>query len=323
MPPSPQPDNKAQDIIDAQAQDWLLALSSGEADRAAFARWRDADPRHAAAFREIQLLWRDLAPLESSFAHQGAGPARRPLARHPVWRRRAALALLPLCALAVLIVRPSLDVLADHHTRIGQRTRITLADGSQAHLNSDTALDVEFSATRRRVVLRHGEALFEVRKDAARPFQVQAASGTTTAVGTAFAVRDTTHGVQVAVTEGRVRVETPHGGTGRSEDIEVAAGQGVQYRPDTPPVLLPGLDVDGQTAWVRGYLSFHDQPLEAALAEIERYRPGRILLWRSQVAAAPVSARIALDDLDDGIDALATTQGLSVTRLTPFLVVVR
>lgn len=315
MPPlSPIP----QDVIDGQAQDWLLALSSGEADHAAFLRWRDADPRHHAAFTELQALWHDLAPLEPAFAPKGTTTPRSPTKARPRMWRRPALAFVSACVLAVLIMLVPPDFLADHRTAIGQRISVTLSDGSRVQLNSDTALDLDFSATRRRVILRRGEALFEVRKDAARPFQVQAAGGTTTAIGTVFAVRDTAHKIQVAVTEGRVRV-----GTGQTQDIEVTSGQGAQYRPGTPPSLLPDLDVNGQTAWTRGYLSLRDLPLEAALAEIERYRPGRIVLWPPEGAGTPVSARIALDELDDGIDALAATQGLSVTRLTPYLVLVR
>lgn len=316
------------DSVDEAAQDWFLRLSSGEAAQAelrAFAAWRAADPRHAAAYAEIRALWSDVEPLEAAFAPGGhAAALLSPPLRRPFFRpgRVPALAagLVALCLAlwpAAGGFRPA-GILADHRTAIGERQTIALPDGSVLSLNTDSAVDVAYSDNRRLIRLRYGEAHFEVRRDAARPFDVEAEGGRSTAVGTAFTVRDDGGGAVVTVSEGIVRVASPAAGPG----IALGAGGQVRYRRAEPPGTPRGLDADGETAWLRGRIVVRDRPLAEALAEIERHRRGRIVLLNGD-AGGSVSARLSLDDLDGGIDALAATHGLSVTRLTPFLVVLR
>ena len=66
-----------------------------------------------------------------------------------------------------------------------------------------------------------------------------------------------------------------------------------------------------------------DRPFAEALAEIGRYRPGRIVLLGDASRYGQVTARLAFADLDGGIDALAATHGLSVTRVTGYLMIIR
>ncbi|MGQ9370203.1 FecR family protein [Azospirillum sp. ST 5-10] len=327
----PQADGR--DPVDDAAQDWFLRLSSGdvaEADRRAFAAWREADPRHAAAYAEIEGLWHEVAPLEAAFAPRGrAGPRQEAPAvgrqRARPWRRPTLAAGVAGACLALLvttgIVQP-MGMLADHYSGIGHRHVLTLPDGTVAHLNTDTAIDVAYSPGLRQVRLLRGEAYFEVRKDAARPFEVAAEGGRTTAVGTAFVVRDAGAAAVVTVAEGTVRVDSP-AAAGVERGVLVTAGQQVRYGAGDRPGTVRTLDPATETAWLRGQIVIRNRPLADALAEIGRYRAGRIVLLRDGSDLQPVTARVALDDLDGGIDALAATHGLSVTRLTPYLVILR
>jgi hypothetical protein len=61
-------------------------------------------------------------------------------------------------------------------------------DGTQADLAAGTALDVDYSSSRRALRLRAGEATFEVARDPDRPFVVWADGLTATALGTKFKV---------------------------------------------------------------------------------------------------------------------------------------
>src|SRR6202034_3567232 len=88
----------------------------------------------------------------------------------------------------------------------GVRQEFALPDGSRITLGGDTKLVVRFAANVRTIKLDHGEAFFRVQHDPQRPFVVHAAGGTTTAVGTAFEVRQYANRVQVWVREGAVEV---------------------------------------------------------------------------------------------------------------------
>src|SRR5690606_22582752 len=59
-------------------------------------------------------------------------------------------------------------------TAVGERRTVTLEDGSVLVLNTNTAVEVRFRGNARRLALVRGEAQFDVRPDAQRPFTVTA-----------------------------------------------------------------------------------------------------------------------------------------------------
>ena len=89
--------------------------------------------------------------------------------------------------------------------------------------------------------------------------------------------------------------------------------------PDAARTVDPG----DATAWRRGTIAIRDRSLADALREIERYRPGRIVLLGDITRFQPVTARIALRDIDGGIAALAATHRLQVVHVTDYLVILR
>jgi transmembrane sensor len=332
-----QPGNRHEipDEISDAAQDWFLRLRDPDlapADRARFEVWCASDPRHAAAWQEVQALWSQLDELEPAFAPSGrsfAAAAGASTVRRrwtPRWRWGVAIAGLAAACLLVFVLGPSTAhlparLLADHSTAVGEQGTVVLQDGSIAYLNTDTAIDVSFSERRRVVKLLHGEALFEVAKDETRPFDVLALDGKATAVGTAFAVGIAEERATVTVTEGIVRVTSPDGSFDGASTL--LAGQQISYRRGETPGALRTLDADAATAWRQGTIAIRARPLADALAEIGRYRAGRIVLLGNSSRYAPVTARLSLADIDGGIDALAATHGLTVTRVTDLLLIVR
>ena len=96
----------------------------------------------------------------------------------------------------------------DIHVPVGQRTEITLNDGTRIWLNSNTTLRIESQKEKdlRRVCL-NGEAYFEVSKDTLRRFLVNAGDMEVEALGTAFNVKAYEEDDEVVTTlfEGSVR----------------------------------------------------------------------------------------------------------------------
>lgn len=326
------------DEIDAAAQDWFLRRGAGglsASENARFEAWRDADPRHRAVYAELSRLWGEIDQLEPAFAPKGRACRRETPPRDPSrrawWRTGSLVSGLAAACLLLFVFGPATSrlparLLADHSTAAGEQRIVSLPDGSIAWLNTDTAIDVVYSGERRRVKLLHGEALFEVRKDAARPFDVTAVDGRTTAVGTAFAVKEADGGATVTVTEGIVQVTSPDQASAAATaegGTRVEAGQQVSYRRGEAPGPVRTLDAAAATAWRHGAIVIRGRPLAEALAEIGRYHDGRIVLMGSPSRYGEVTARVALADLDGGIDAIAATHGLSVTRVTKYLMIVR
>src|SRR5690606_15701139 len=93
-----------------------------------------------------------------------------------------------------------------YSTGIGQRSTVTLQDGSIVELNAQTRIKVAFGAERRSVQLLDGQAIFRVAKDASRPFVVHAGDREIIALGTAFDVRLDPSAMRVTLLEGKVAV---------------------------------------------------------------------------------------------------------------------
>ncbi len=89
----------------------------------------------------------------------------------------------------------------------GDQRTIRLDDGSIIHLNSQSRVHVRYSSGERLIELEQGQALFDVVRDATRPFRVRAGSADILAVGTQFDVYRRSGGdLTVTVVEGKVAV---------------------------------------------------------------------------------------------------------------------
>lgn len=95
-------------------------------------------------------------------------------------------------------------------TKNGQRTVVTIQDGTRLTLNAGTTLHVydDFS-TERRVDLVDGEVFFEVHRDTTRPFRIHSNDLTVSVLGTSFDVSAYTglKKISVGVVTGKVSVK--------------------------------------------------------------------------------------------------------------------
>lgn len=312
QPTDPRPDSTA----DA-AHGWVVRLASGEmtqAEMASLRDWLDRDASHRAAFEEARVTWQMAAGLRQDFA-----AVLQPARSRQFTRWAAGIVAAALVALA-LFADPLTALRADASTAVGEQRRLVLDDGSIVHLNTDTALAVRFSAAERRIELLRGEAFFEVAPNPTRPFMVAARDGTARAVGTAFSVREASDHVAVAVTEGKVSVTAPAQGAN-----SILLGPGGQARYSTGPAakVARAIAPENVAAWRDGRIIFDGLPFDEAVAELDRYLPGAIVIARALPAARPVSGVFATDALEGAIAALAETQGLRVFRITRYLTILR
>ncbi|HEX6861008.1 MAG TPA: FecR family protein [Caulobacteraceae bacterium] len=297
-----------------EAADWDIRLRSpacSTADREAFAAWCAADPAHQDAFDGLQL---GLGALKEAYA---ANPRLRALrdqaqtlrpAPQP-WRIAASLAVAILGAGAVggyvyTHQAPPGGALASmelprgapsvYQTAVGERTSVTLSDGSVVTLNTRSRLVVNYTPQRREVTLVAGQALFKVARNAQRPFVVTAGSRQVTAVGTAFDVRLDPRRVAVTLIEGKVKVEAAKGTLWRALPIgerDLTPGQQLVASNASPSVTVRAADVSLATSWKEGVVVFNDTPLLQAVEEINRYAAEPITVGDAQLGALRINGR--------------------------------
>ncbi|MGE8061980.1 FecR family protein [Pseudomonas sp. NPDC089547] len=284
---------------------WVVRLTSGDVqpgDVEAARAWCAQAPEHQQAFVEARQLWALSGQLQA-----------------PV-RRRAPARQWALASAAVLVLGVGVALAwygqwgADYRTGVGERRVVALSDGSRISLDAESAVDVELSERSRRIVLRKGEAVFEVAHDPARPFTVQAGEVQATALGTVYAVSREGSAVDVVVQRGRVAVSDA------AARVELAAGEAVGSDAGRMTARY-GLDVDSALAWQQGRLVFEQAPLAQVLKTLERYRPGLLVIGDEQLRGLKVSGTFQLDRLDEGLATLEQAFPLSIRRYTGYLLV--
>lgn len=185
---------------------------------------------------------------------------------------------------------------ADYETRAGQRLDVRLEDGTRLTLQPDTAVDVAYVGGQRLVRMARGEALFDVRHDASHPFRVAAGGRVVSDLGTRFNVR-------VQQDETRVRLDEGSLGVTVGDDARVTAGPSRILVPGQELVARRGQDdeiVQAATAaapdGARQVIQFDDVTLAEAVAQMNRYADGKLVVTDPKVAALRVSGAFRTDD---------------------------
>jgi len=197
-------------------------------------------------------------------------------------------------------------------------TRETLPDGSVVELHGTARVVVEFSADTRRVVLRDGEAHFQVAKNPARPFVVAAGGVEVRAVGTAFSVQLAATGVEVLVTEGRVAVAKPSSpAAAEPRPVFLDAGQGLAIG-GGPGAFAPGSartvpdeERAERLAWRVPRLELNFTPLAAVLPLVNAHASRPIALAEPALGELKLSGTLRADNVPVLLQILASSYGVT------------
>lgn len=197
------------------------------------------------------------------------------------WKVAAMVASMALTALLTIVASES-RIDGTINTSAGQRQEITLPDGSIATVGSNTRLKVDFTEEQRRIHVYQGEVVFDVAKDATRPFIATTSLIDATAIGTRFGLAIGS-GVTATVSEGVVSVTDPDN---PGEAIILRAGQ--QLRVSDDELAEPQLaQVDAVRAleWANGWFEFQDQTIGEAAREFNRRNVVQIEIEHPRIAA--------------------------------------
>jgi transmembrane sensor len=327
--------------LEDQGVDLLSPYPTMGAKLQAFAQWFLESPQNQDAFmeamavsgisrrfdlqRRINVEHLKSAPLSNVVPFRGESPARcaseqpRGLPATP-GRRRFLVAAACASALAVLAVPFVISALHEvtevsspspvrYSAGIGERRFLPLEDGTTIELNTRSIVEVEFTSRTRRVTLLAGEAVFNVRHDEARPFEVVSGGLVIRDVGTTFGVRRSGEATTVSVLEGRVAISMAEAGKGAFLPTIVDA----EHRAE---ITMSGKNVDLRVepitatelarvlAWRDGHLVFRGETLAAATADFNRYHRRQIEIVDSSIARLQVGGTFSTTDSDAFLAAL-------------------
>ncbi|MGN4048006.1 FecR domain-containing protein [Pseudomonas sp. SM4] len=307
-----------------QAIQWLVRLRFNQADeptQRAFEHWLQQRPEHVLAWQRVETLGDEFAGVPVQLARQTLNGSDKGM------RRRESLKLLGLLATvgaAAWLGRdytPVPAMLAQQRSSTGEQRRVQLDDGSLIQLNSDSAVDSDFDAQRRLIILRRGEIIVNVGADEhsahTRPFWVQTRDGIMRAQSSRFLARERDDGTLVAAQEGSVTVfpgssQTPAGRSVQAGNQLLFTSSGARMVRDN------GLD---PWSWGDGVISARNMRLNDFIVELSRYRPG-VLRCADEVADLRVSGTFQLADNDQVLALIAQSLHLHIDYRTRYWVTV-
>lgn len=322
MKPSPTPAMVA-------ASRWYAKLVSGNAnsnDVRAWEAWQADDPANLQAWQQLEEINQQFKQVSPKIALATLTSVDQISLNQPSSERRRALKQLAML-LAVGSAswygyreQPWRELVADYTTEIGENHAVTLADGTRLHLNTDSAVNIHFSATERLVELIKGEVLIETGHEQSgiyRPFRLQTQHGLVTALGTRFNVRNYGKQSKVSLFEGAVKV-SPKNGLG--ESVTLKAGETVSFTEETVSSISIARSTD--TAWVNGMLVAYAMRLDEFAAELSRYRSG-VLRCDPAVGNLVISGAFPTKDTDVVLQTLTRTLPVRIDTFTRYWTSIR
>jgi transmembrane sensor len=292
--------------LQQEAHAWIRRLMSGEAnaaDAAALRRWCGQSPAHAAAFSEASQFWQAFGGAGQSLRDEESArenAASSVAGRMPIGRRALIGGALAASAAGIAIARPPLELWpslsefrADYRTGAGEQRQIAVANGVSVQMNTRTSLSVGAGGAAA-VELIAGEASFRMPDHQSEPFSVMAAGGRSTTVNARFDVR--LAGNTACVTCLADEVQVAH----RGRTLALKPQQQVTYGENglgSEVIIDPAV----VSAWQQGLIIFHMTPLNEVIEELNRYRPGRIVLFNAKLGRNPVNGRFRIDQPDEAL----------------------
>ncbi|MGV8932689.1 MAG: FecR family protein [Luteimonas sp.] len=298
-------------ISRAEGPDWSTQ------DQTDLDAWLGQEVAHRVAWLRLKSVWQRADRLAA------VGGTQLPSVQHwPQSNRWAIAAAMALVAVLVNVLWLAQE--SRYNTGVGGRELVSLSDGSRLELNTRTVLRTHVDETVRHVWLDRGEAFFDIKSDPEHPFVVHVGDHKVVVLGTKFSVRKERDRLEVAVLEGRVRVE------------QLVAD------PRKPPVIVHGgdmlygessrlvvaLNVDSKVrrslSWRHGTLEFDQSSLAVVADQFNRYNHKQLVLMDPQTAQIRVGGSFDATGVDafarllaNGFDLHVETKGNEIQVSQP------
>lgn len=325
------------ETLEAEAAAWLVRLDRDDvdpADQVAFEQWYLSSQQHQEAFKQVSQMWdgleclADLRQLKNAATSTPTLLERAGLEMKHRFAVAAGFAAVAATSALLFVSPPSYfsgpshEKAVIHRTVVGTQKTVTLSDGSDLLLNTDSRVEVSFTRNSRSVILEQGEVHFTVAADKSRPFSVYVDNRVVRAVGTAFVVHRRERDIEVTVTEGDVELfdrlaEAEHEPVSitQPEVISLTAGENAVIGDTVKDVtVVPEPEMNRKLAWRQGLLAFGGEPLAEVVAEVSRYTDLEIIISDPVLEELRFGGFLKVGNVDTLFNALEQSFGVRVER---------
>ncbi|MCF7569257.1 FecR family protein [Sabulilitoribacter arenilitoris] len=203
----------------------------------------------------------------------------------------------------------------------GRHSKITLSDGTVAHLNAGTQFVFpEKFVGDKRIVFLSGEAFFEVASNKAKPFIVKTIVEelSVEVLGTKFNVSayPTDKEVLTVLTEGKVNVVEDY--ILNDKKTILKPGQLATWNKENEDIKVKHVNTDNYTLWTRGLLYFESEPMVNVIKKLERFYNIELIFEESsnKLVNTNISGKLDLNDnLQRTLDNLIATAEFNFEKI--------
>jgi len=306
-----------------EASLWIEKLDDGLSakEQETFQQWMAADPENKALLFKMAGLWDKMDSL-GRLTDLFPEPARH---KRTSTSRRMALAAAVLLAVAAgwwavlpphapdsadsqAMVATSLDDV--YETAVGEHSTVSLVDGTELVLNTNTRIRVKYTPLYRLLLLESGEVNVRVAEDNNRPLSVIVGGNIVQAVGTEFNIEiSNDQRIELVVTEGKVRVgvhQSLQDGMQAtapsilpSSSVTVVAGEElILGSPEEEIIEVSPADIEVKLSWRNGNLIFRGESLEEAVQEVGRYTSVEFVFLDDDLKKVRIAGLFKSGDVD-------------------------
>lgn len=274
--------HKHDDAIRQAAVRWYMRMREAAPDapeRTTFEVWLMTDRRHQAAYQMVESTMEDFSSTERLKALSSAMSQKQyfeqSARRKKLSKLGSGLAVMLLCVGLGFFGRSqyvqwqALPLSTQvHTTSVAQLSKQTLADGSVITANANTTMEIVYYRHQRLIKLSRGEAIFEVTKDAQRPFVVETPQAKVTVLGTRFAVNQLSKKVRISVDHGSVQVGRSDGST---PTLILHNGEVAEIEPNSTPHKV-NRQASDSFSFISGRIVFDRADMFEVADTLSRYR---------------------------------------------------
>lgn len=225
-------------------------------------------------------------------------------------------------AVVVVVLMTGIGILAGHwltpsrqgaegilsiRTGVGERSSVTLPDGTEVRLNAKTTVSYDCSMphNERRVQV-DGEAYFNVAKDAEHSFVVSADGVEVACLGTAFNIRNygEERNISVLLTEGKVRVSAG------DADLTMEPNSRVVFDKGSQSMSKQLVNPDNYLCWLNNEIRYNDHTLEEIVAELARNYNIRIVITSDRLREERFTGYLGHSSLRNVLEVLSMTSNM-------------
>ena len=303
-----------------------LDPQAGPAEQAALQSWLEADPQNRLEYQALEKIWSESGrtltahtfDVEAALEKVGrrltfdpSGVMTPAPARVFPWKRA-------LAAASVFLIVGSAGWWYLNHTGTSRTSlhaetaneSITLPDGTLIHLRKGSTLS--YNASDRTAELS-GEAFFEPKHNASKPFRLRTGRAIYQDIGTSFLVNDQLKSDELTVISGKVKFSEK---ANPSNSLILTAGQKALLSGGSFTTVMPAGDPN-ILSWKTDVLDFKDQPLSDVAADIADYYQTAIVIdpaLAEKARTVRVTARFEHQPLKEVLEEVSLMTGLSTRK---------